>query len=169
MAEKTIDTTTRLLYFKGEATIGTAATKRGGTFEVTNGRCLYTARLEIVNDDNPEITDNKFGYSVTTTWSDVYYQKGLGGGKRGASDDPITFEQLAQNATAPSNRAKASVPNYLAEMLDNKMEGRRYNLQIRVYSEFDGTWQSPKFTRFDEDATFQPLVKRACQEIADLL
>jgi hypothetical protein len=169
MTEITIDTTTRLLYIKGETTIDHAFLNDGKTFDVNDRRVVYTARLEIVDSDHPEMETSAFACDVTTTWCGIYYQKGLGGGKRGPSGEPISYEKLTEDINAPKTRAKGNVPDYAIEAFEEKLEGRRYNLHIAVYSGFDGAWERPRWTLFDQAATYQPVLKQACQEIADLL
>jgi hypothetical protein len=169
----THDISSRLMYIQGEATLNKSYSGENDAEPVNLGRCIYAVRLELAPRGHPEITEDRFDLDVRTTWNGVYWQKGVGGGKRGPSENQVTFKELTKNIQTPTERANKSVPEGMREALTEILGEDVFNCNARIYSEFDGTWRYFQDrslgcfhcdNRFNKLKTYLPIVIQACQE-----
>ena len=161
--------TSRVFYIRGETSIQYAfSTRCKPPIKVEKGRCLYLIRMELASPQHPEISENKYGLNVISTWTHIYFQKGLGGGKRGPSDKPKTFEQLIEGEDFPRERTdknlQESTVEGLAKRLVDIMQWSKFNLNAKILSEFDGYWQGIG-NSFDKIKTYDPVIMQACREL----
>lgn len=164
----TQDITSRLFYVEGEANLEVAHSTKGDSKPVEKGRCIYRVRLELAPKGHPEITEPQFELRVRTTWDKVYYQRR---GKRGPSDDQVTFEELTKSPGMPAGRAKnakSAVDDLVRKALESVLGNQPFNCTALIYSEFNGYWNAFA-NEFDETKTYLPIVVQACREVAEHL
>ena len=160
--------TSRVFYVRRDGKIDVAYSNDGEQ-QVPNGRCLTLARVELA-DSHPEI-DNQLDWDVVTTWTGIYFSKP----KQGASGKPISFERLIQREPIELIKPVTEVARQRAESRAHPLETQaireilgdcRFNINARVYSEFDGYWEAFG-NRFNKIKTYFPLVLDACREVAE--
>ena len=166
--------TTRLFRLIGTANIATAYSNDGKMQPVDKGRCLYLARFEFAPQDHPELKNHSFIHLTTTSYN-LYSHHGR------AQGEIVPYERLVEGKSiskAPSIRSlhssialniagDSNIFDLLPDV-DEVVRTYSFDLNMVIYSEFDGYWQAFG-NRYDPFATYTPVIMQAYREVLPLL
>ena len=156
----------RLFYLEGNGVITVAYSTDSDTppISVKDCRCLYRVRLELAPAGHPEINEDMFELFVLTTKWGISYNRQT----RSRVGREVPFEELVEKAKFPNSRVNNQVDSDISDALAGILRGHHYNCDVNLYSEFDGHWDAFS-NRFDERRTYLPIIRRAVEEVVQLL